>query len=53
MVIRFNIDEVRNTGRAAQGVRLLNLASENDRVVGIAKVDASAQALEDEDDLVA
>jgi len=56
MVIRFNIDEVRQTGRAAQGVRLLNLPSVEDRVVGIAKIDASAQALEEEemaDDLMA
>jgi len=51
MVIRFNIDEVRKTGRAAMGVRLLNLPSEADRVVGIAKIDASAQALDDEDDV--
>ena len=51
MVIRFNIDEVRKTGRAAMGVRLLNLPSENDRVVGLAKIDASAQALDDEEDL--
>ena len=44
MVIRFAIDEVRKTGRNALGVRLLNLASEADRVVGIAKIDAAAQA---------
>jgi DNA gyrase subunit A len=51
MVIRFNIDEVRKTGRAALGVRLLNLPSEADRVVGLAKIDASAQALDEEEDL--
>ncbi len=51
MVIRFAIDEVRKTGRAAQGVRLLNLASDQDRVVGLAMIDASAQALDEEDDL--
>jgi DNA gyrase subunit A len=51
MVIRFNIDEVRKTGRAAMGVRLLNLPSENDRVVGLAKIDAGAQALDEEEDL--
>jgi DNA gyrase subunit A len=50
MVIRFAIDEVRKTGRAAQGVRLLNLASEQDRVVAIAKIDAAAQALDEEED---
>jgi DNA gyrase subunit A len=51
MVIRFNIDEVRKTGRAAMGVKLLGLASDTDRVVGIAKIDASAQALDEEDDV--
>ena len=42
MVIRFDIDTVRKTGRAAMGVRLLNLVSDTDRVVGLAKIDASA-----------
>jgi len=51
MVIRFNIDEVRKTGRAAQGVRLLNLASDDDRVVGLAMIDANAQALDEEEDM--
>ncbi len=51
MVIRFAIDEVRKTGRAALGVKLLNLASETDRVVGLAMIDASAQALDEEEDL--
>jgi hypothetical protein len=32
-------------------VRLLNLASDQDRVVGLAMIDASAQALDEEDDL--
>jgi DNA gyrase subunit A len=50
MIIRFAIDEVRKTGRAAQGVRLLNLASDQDRVVAIAKIDAAAQALDEEED---
>ncbi len=52
MVIRFLIDEVRKTGRNAQGVGLLKLASADDRVVGLAKIDASAMALDEEDDLV-
>ena len=52
MVIRFLIDEVRKTGRNAQGVGLLKLASSDDRVVGLAKIDASAMALDEEDDLV-
>jgi DNA gyrase subunit A len=51
MVIRFLIDEVRKTGRNAQGVGLLKLASTEDRVVGLAKIDASAMALDEEDDL--
>ncbi|WP_291272898.1 DNA gyrase subunit A [Geothrix sp.] len=51
MVIRFLIDEVRKTGRNAQGVSLLKLASADDRVVGLAKIDASAMALDEEEDL--
>ena len=51
MVIRFLIDEVRKTGRNAQGVGLLKLASAADRVVGLAKIDASAMALDEEDEL--
>ena len=50
--IRFLIDEVRKTGRNAQGVSLLKLASAEDRVVGLAKIDASAMALDEEEDLV-
>lgn len=50
MVIRFSIDGVRKTGRAAMGVKLLTLPSDGDRVVGLAKIDASAQALDEEDD---
>jgi len=52
MVIRFLIDEVRKTGRNAQGVGLLKLASAEDRVVGLAKIDASAMALDEEEDLI-
>ena len=51
MVIRFLIDEVRQTGRNAQGVGLLKLASPADRVVGLAKIDAEAMALDEEDEL--
>jgi DNA gyrase subunit A len=51
MVIRFAIDEVRKTGRAALGVKLLNLPSDTDRVVGLAMIDASAQALDEEEDV--
>ncbi|HEX9010267.1 MAG TPA: DNA gyrase subunit A [Holophagaceae bacterium] len=52
MVIRFLIDEVRKTGRAAQGVSLLKPASPQDKVVGLAKIDASAMALDEEEDLL-
>jgi len=52
MVIRFLIDEVRKTGRNAQGVSLLKLASSEDRVVGLAKIDASAMALDEEEELI-
>ncbi len=52
MVIRFLIDEVRKTGRNAQGVSLLKLASPEDRVVGLAKIDASAMALDEEEELI-
>jgi DNA gyrase subunit A len=52
MVIRFLIDEVRKTGRNAQGVGLLKLASADDRVVGLAKIDASAMALDEEEELI-
>ncbi len=51
MTIRFDADSVRQTGRAAMGVKLMNRASEEDKVVGIAKIDAAAQALEMEEDL--
>ncbi|HJV49039.1 MAG TPA: DNA gyrase subunit A [Geothrix sp.] len=51
MVIRFLIDEVRKTGRNAQGVGLLKLASAEDRVVGLAKIDAGAMALDEEEEL--
>ncbi len=52
MVIRFLIDEVRKTGRNAQGVSLLKLASAEDRVVGLAKIEASAMALDEEEELI-
>jgi DNA gyrase subunit A len=52
MVIKFLIDEVRKTGRAAQGVKLLNLGSDQDKVVGIAKIEASAMAFDEEEDLI-
>ena len=50
MTIRFDTDSVRKTGRAAMGVKLMNRGSEDDKVVGIAKIDAAAHALDMEED---
>jgi DNA gyrase subunit A len=50
MTIRFDTDSVRKTGRAAMGVKLMNRGSEEDKVVGIAKIDAAAHALDMEED---
>jgi DNA gyrase subunit A len=50
MTIRFDGDSVRKTGRAAMGVSLMKTASAEDKVVGIAKIDAAAHALDEEDD---
>ncbi|MGH7866255.1 MAG: DNA gyrase C-terminal beta-propeller domain-containing protein, partial [Candidatus Dormibacteraceae bacterium] len=51
MTIRFDTDSVRKTGRAAMGVKLMNRGSDEDKVVGIAKIDAAAHALDMEEDL--
>jgi DNA gyrase subunit A len=37
MLIRIKVKDIRETGRAAQGVRLINL-DEGDRVVAVAKL---------------
>ncbi|HET6329453.1 MAG TPA: DNA gyrase subunit A [Holophagaceae bacterium] len=50
MTIRFDTDSVRKTGRAAMGVKLMNRGSDGDKVVGIAKIDAAAHALDMEED---
>ena len=50
MTIRFDGDSVRKTGRAAMGVSLMKTASAEDKVVGIAKIDAAAHALDEEED---
>jgi DNA gyrase subunit A len=44
MVVRCSAKDIRETGRAAQGVRLINLKKDNDKVTTIAKVEP-----EDED----
>ncbi len=39
MVVRCSVKDIRETGRVAQGVRLINLKKANDKVVTIAKVE--------------
>ncbi len=39
MVVRCSVKDIRETGRVAQGVRLINLKKDNDKVVTIAKVE--------------
>jgi DNA gyrase subunit A len=39
MVVRCTIKDIRETGRVAQGVRLINLKKDNDKVTTIAKVE--------------
>src|ERR1700730_6555496 len=46
MLIRIKVKDIRETGRAAQGVRLINL-DEGDRVVAVAKL-AEPEAIEEE-----
>jgi DNA gyrase subunit A len=43
VVLRTQLDEIRETGRSTQGVVLMNLA-EGDRVVGLAVMDVEAEA---------
>jgi DNA gyrase subunit A len=38
ILIRLNVSEVRVTGRATQGVRLINLAKKNDTIASVCKV---------------
>ena len=39
MVVRCSVKDIRETGRVAQGVRLINLKKANDKVTTIAKVE--------------
>ena len=39
MVVRCSVKDIRETGRVAQGVRLINLKKDNDKVVAVAKVE--------------
>jgi len=43
VVLRTQLDEIRETGRSTQGVILMHLA-EDDRVVGMAVMDVEAEA---------
>jgi DNA gyrase subunit A len=48
-ILRTTADDVRNTGRAAQGVRLMDL-EDKDRVVSIALLPAAAEAADEADE---
>lgn len=48
MVVRCSVKDIRETGRVAQGVRLIQLKKDNDRVVTIAKVDPDDEVEEKE-----
>ena len=39
MVVRCSVKDIRETGRVAQGVRLINLKKDNDKVVSITSVE--------------
>jgi len=39
MTVRCSVKDIRETGRVAQGVRLINLKKDNDKVTTIAKVE--------------
>jgi DNA gyrase subunit A len=43
VVIRTQLDEIRETGRSTQGVTVMNL-SDDDRVIGRAVIDVEAEA---------
>ncbi len=43
VVIRTQLDEIRETGRSTQGVTVMNLA-DDDRVIGLAVIDVEAEA---------
>ncbi len=49
ITIRLSVSKMRVTGRATQGVKLINLKN-NDAIAAVAKVEASDEKLEDEND---
>jgi DNA gyrase subunit A len=51
VTIRLPVQDIRMTGRAAQGVKLINL-KETDKIASIARVKASETEIEGSDDAV-
>ncbi len=51
ITIRLSVSKMRVTGRATQGVRLINLKN-NDAIAAVAKVEASDEKIEDENDII-
>ncbi len=47
MVVRCSVKDVRETGRVAQGVRLINLKKDNDKVVSITSVEPETETGEE------
>jgi len=45
MVVRCSVKDIRETGRVAQGVRLINLKKSNDKVTTMAKVEPEDEAV--------
>lgn len=43
MTIRMHVSDIRITGRATQGVRLINLGKRNDEIAAVCKVDADTE----------
>lgn len=50
ITIRMNVENIRLAGRATQGVILVNI-DKGDEIAAIAKIDASAKEIEDEEDM--
>ena len=48
MVVRFSVKDIRETGRVAQGVRLINLKKANDRVTTVAEVEPEEEQKNEE-----
>jgi DNA gyrase subunit A len=43
-LLRCNVDDIREVGRNTQGVRVLDLDGDDDRVVGVARLAEAAEA---------